>query len=584
MINSISTKILAVMAVGALLLTGCDRDDKTAKARADLLAASADVLQYIPADSPYVFASLAPLPDDVMDHLEPKLDRVLVSYQAVLREVVAMKQAESGADAVDSEEAEKVQAFVDELAGLLSVDGLRAAGIARDSLGAFYGNGLLPVMRLELSDAAKFEATLARLEERAGNQMPTAEIAGQSYRYFDAEQIRVVIAVTKDQAVFSLVPSSFNDEQTGRALGLTLPDSNIAETGVLEELLDKYNFTDYVVGFIDLPKMAERFVGQPTGLDSDLLALIDYDNTQLSDVCKAEVRAVAGIMPRMVIGYTNITARQFDSNLVIELREDIAQGMQALPAAVPGLGVDTQSLLAFGMSLDAQAARSFFEARIDAMEAEPFECEHFADLQAGAVSGRQALNQPVPPMVYDFKGFMAVIDNLEGLDVATQTPPTSIDGTFLLAMDNAQALVAMGAMFSPEIAGMNLQPDGKPVPLELPQLQEMGVDAFAALSASGLAISVGEEAETEVAAMLGAEAASPPPFISFSMDAARYYSFMGEAIAAGDDTGDKAPTPEMKDAMEEMMQSVADLYERMSGDVLFTEHGVEVRMVETLKN
>ena len=227
---------------------------------------------------------------------------------------------------------------------------------------------------------------------------------------------------------------------------------------------------------------------------------------------------------------------------------------------------------------------AFFEARLDAMEAEPFECEHFADLQASTVNGRQALNQPIPPMVYDFKGFLAVIDNLEGLDVATQTPPTSIDGTFLLAMENAQAIVAMGAMFSPELAAMNLQPDGVPVALELPQLQQMGMEAFAALNEGGLAVSVGEDAETEVAGMLGAETASPPPFISFSMDAARYYSFMGEAIAVGDDSGEQAPTPEMKDAMNEMMQSVADLYERMSGDVLFTEHGIEVHMVETLKD
>ena len=59
---------------------------------------------------------------------------------------------------------------------------------------------------------------------------------------------------------------------------------------------------------------------------------------------------------------------------------------------------------------------------------------------------------------------------------------------------------------------------------------------------------------------------------------------MGEAIAAGDDGGEKAPSPEMKEAMNEMMQSIADLYDRMSGDVLFTEHGMEVRMVETLKD
>ena len=68
------------------------------------------------------------------------------------------------------------------------------------------------------------------------------------------------------------------------------------------------------------------------------------------------------------------------------------------------------------------------------------------------------------------------------------------------------------------------------------------------------------------------------------MDAARYYSFMGEAMAAADESGAKAPTPEMKEAMQEMMQSIADLYDRMSGDVLFTENGIELRMVETLKD
>jgi hypothetical protein len=186
-------------------------------------------------------------------------------------------------------------------------------------------------------------------------------------------------------------------------------------------------------------------------------------------------------------------------------------------------------------------------------------------------------------MVYDFKGFLTVIDEIEGLDIATQTPPTSVDGSILLAMDNAQGLVAMGAMFSPELAALNLQPGGDPVALDLPQLQAMGLSAFAALTDSAVAVSVGEKSESEVQGMLGAEGATPPPFMSFSIDAARYYSFMGEAIAAGD-VGEDAPTPEMQTALKELMQSVAGLYDRMSGDILFTENGIEMHMTETLKD
>jgi hypothetical protein len=564
------------------MLAGCGKDEESVET-SSAFSSDSTLLKYVPADSPYVVASLEPLPDDVMDEIEPMLDKVLRSYRSVLEEVVVANQAEMTEEQQNSEEAQRTKALVEELSTLMSVQGIRDAGIARDSLMAFYGNGLLPVMRIGLSDSALFEAAIERIEERAGSQMPVAELADQSYRYFDAEEVRIVIAVVEDQAVFALVPSVFDDAQTGRALGMTLPESSILEATVLQDIISKYDYTNHVVGFVDVAAIAERFVGQPTGLDVDLMALLEHDNDDLSDACKAEIREVAGVAPRMVIGYTGISPNRFDSNIVFELRDDIAAGLQALPAVVPGLGGDSGGLMSFGMSLDVKAARSFMEARLDAMEADPFECEHFADVQGGVAQARESLQQPLPPMVYDFKGFLAVIDEIEGLDVATQTPPTSVDGSFLLAMDNAQGLVAMGAMFSPELAALNLQPGGDPVALDLPQLQAMGISAFAALTDSAVAISVGEESESEVQGMLDANGSTPAPFMSFSIDAARYYSFMGEAIAAGE-VGEDAPTPEMKDALQNLMQSVADLYDRMSGDVLFTENGIEMHMTETLKD
>jgi len=574
MFKSISTRVFAVLVFSALVAAGCSKDEKTPDTA---------LLKYVPADTPYVFVSLEPLPDDIMDELEPMIDRVLVSYRSVLEEVIVAKEAELTEEQRTSEDTQKVKAVVEGLSTLLSVEGMREAGIARDSLMAFYGNGLLPVMRIELSDGALFETAIARLEQQGGDQMLVADFEGQSYRYFDAEELRMLIAVVEDQAVFAMVPAAFDDAQTGRALGLTLPDSSIADSSVLQDIISKYDYTNHVVGFVDVAAIAERFVGEPSGLDVDLMALLEVDDTELSNVCKEEIRDVAGVVPRMVAGYTGISAKRFDSSVVFELRDDIATGLQALPAVVPGLGGDHGGLMSFGMSLDVKEARSFMEARLDAMEADPFECEHFADLQGGVAQARESLNQPLPPMVYDFKGFVAIIDEIEGLDVASQTPPTSVDGSFLLAMDNAQGLVAMGAMFSPELAALNLQPGGDPVALDLPQLQAMGISAFAALTDSAVAVSVGEESESEVQGMLNAEGSTPAPFVSFSIDAARYYSFMGEAIGAGEAVED-SPTPEMKAALQNMMMSVADLYDRMSGDVLFTENGIEMHVTETLKD
>lgn len=575
MFKSSSTRIIASIVVSAIVLVGCDKSGSKL---------DDTVLQYVPADTPYVFANVVPLPDELMDKLEPRIEKLLSSYQAVLREVIAAKQRELSAEERGSESMQQINAFVDELMTLLSVDGLRAAGIGREATGAFYGNGLLPVVRLQLTDGKLFDSTLSRLEEQAGQTLPVAEIDGHSYRYFDADGVKIVIAVIDNQAIFTVVPAAIDEAQMGQALGLTPPKTSIVETGTLQQLSRKYGYTDHYVGFFDVAAFVEPFLGKAAGINAELLALGEYDASELSDVCRAEIRAVAGIAPRLVLGYTEINVDSLDSNIVVELREDIAASVQGLAAAVPGLGGDKGGLLSFGMSVDTKAVRAFAESKLAAMEADPFKCEYLAELQAGVPGGRAALSQPVPPMLYDFRGFLAVIDNIEGLNVATQTPPTSVDGSFLLAMDNAQALVSMGAMFSPEVAALNLQADGEPVALDLPQLRAMGMTTFAALTKDALAISVGDNSELEVAGMLAADSSDPSPFLSFSMDAGRYYSFLGDAVVAGVQDQEDAPSADLQAAMKDMLEAVAGLYDRMSVEVMLTEHGIEVRSFVTLKD
>ena len=582
MFRTISNRVLLPMLAGALALTACGKDEPE-PAATSLLTSSDTVLRYVPADTPYVFASVEPLPDELMDKLEPKFDRILASYQTILREIVAQHSAKMSEDEQNSEEAQALRAVIDELTTLLSVDGLRAAGVGRDATGAIYGNGMLPVVRWDLTDGALFDAAISRLEEKAGEKMSVAAIEGGGYRYMDFEQLRLIIAILSDQAVITFVPADFPEPGVAAALGLTPPARSIADAGTLGTIAQTYGFTPHFAGLIDLQAIAAVFTQPQTGINAALLEMSDAPRPDLSAACKAEIQAMVGIAPRVVMGYDEIDTERLASTMIVELRQDIAAGLSGLTAPVPGLGGDKGGVMSFGMSLDVDAARKFVEARIDAIEADPYECEYFANLQAGVAGARQSLSQPVPPMVYDFKGFLAVIDEIEGLDVATQTPPTSVEGSFMLAMDNAQALVAMGAMFSPELAALNLQPDGKPVALALPQLQMMGLSAFAALTEGAVAIGVGDGAESEVATLLGASVGESRPFLSFSMDAARYYTFLGEAMAAAEpEEGDDQQSPELQAAMNEMMLAAADLYDRLSTDVFLTSKGVEIKSVVTL--
>jgi len=230
--------------------------------------------------------------------------------------------------------------------------------------------------------------------------------------------------------------------------------------------------------------------------------------------------------------------------------------------------------MSFGMSINVKALRTFVEARLDAFEADPFECEMFADLQQSVASGRMALNQPLPPMAYDFKGVVGVVNNIEGLDMVNQTPPTSIDARFLLAMNNATALVSLGAMMSPELMGLNIEPDGEPVRFDLARMDAMMDNVFLALTDDALAISIGEGVEAQLADMLAADAEENGTFLSFSMDAGRYYAFVGEAMAAADQDDDNPMPPEFQAAMQDVMLAIADIYDRMSADIRFTDKGI----------
>jgi hypothetical protein len=329
------------------------------------------------------------------------------------------------------------------------------------------------------------------------------------------------------------------------------------------------------VGLIDVGRIVATFLDDQSGVNAELLALMDYDGSELDDVCRAEIREMAEIVPRIITGYTEMSVDQFTSNTVIEIRSDIAAGLATLTAPVPGLGSEQGGLASFGMSIDLLAARDFYAARLDAMEADPYECGLFAELQNGVANGREALNQPLPPIVYGFKGFLAVVEDIDGMDLANDQPPTSVDARLLIAADNAAGLLAMGAMFSPEIAALDIQPDGEPVRFESPQLDGVVDAAYVAMTDDALAISVGQGTEARLADMLSADISSPHPFASMEMDAKRYYNLMAETMVLEEDDEDPTP-PELKESIANLMTVVGDMFSRMTFQVNFTERGVEL--------
>ncbi|MCH7981717.1 MAG: hypothetical protein IID59_09445 [Proteobacteria bacterium] len=548
------------------------------------LTDTSGILKYVPDDTPYVFATGDALPDDLLDFMEPQIDEVLKAYQVFFREIFRGAMTKNSAD-MSIEDIQKYSVIVDELANLLSIEGIRNAGIERHAAMVVFGNGLLPVIRFELADPKKIEAVIKRLEKSAGDGMKTGEVDGMTYRYAGDDEAQIIIGVFEGDAVFALAPANVDEDQLKAIVGLTPPATSIAETGRLLKISKEYGFSEYYIGFIDNLRVAAVFLDKPAGMNAVLLESVEYNFEDVSKTCRSEILDVVAIAPRMVVGYGEINMQQMNAKMVIELRDDIAKGMSTLSALVPGLGIDAGGLLSFGMSLNVPALYAFAEARLDAIEADPFECEYFAEIQAGVAAGRAALEQPLPPFVTGLRGFKADIESLGDYELGSDESPDDINASLVVGMEDAEAAYLMGTMMSADLATVDLQPNGVPVPLALPQLQAVAKAAYAAMTENALAIAIGSESRTRVSEVISASSIEPPPIMSVSVDATAYYALIAQSMMEEqDEEGEENPLPEAaRIALSDAMKSMGAMYDRVLMDVQFTSRGIEISSSVTLQ-
>lgn len=556
--------------LGMALVAGCGRKEEPP---------AGGLLDYVPADTPYVFAGLEPAPEDLIEKMREPSEKLMASYRKMIATAV-----ENDPDAAQL--TEENRALLDRVMELASVDGIEASGIGLDATYVLYGNGLLPVLRVRVADGEKLEATIAGLEEDAGARMQTAEIGGQSYRYAGDDRVRVLIAIAGDELVVSVAPAELTEAALRSLLGLTRPTSPLSDTDRLEKLAADYGFVGQGMGYVDIVRLVETFVGEPSAADAELLGLMEHDADALGEACKAEYRALAGIMPRAVVGYTRMDTERLETNTVLELREDLATAYSTLGAPVPGLGEPTGGVFDFGFSLDLVALRTLLEARIGALEAAPYECEALAGLNEIPARAERFLNQPLPPMVYNLRGANIVLESIEGLNFgAAAFAAPEVHGRALIAMESAPDVIAMGQMMLPGLGALEIEPNGEPVTLPPGSLPNVNQPLYLALSENGLALTLREEDVDELPAMLQGKASRPYPVLSLGYDFAAYMRFVGSATkAAADDEGDD--TKDAQDAAQamaaaEMMQGMTEALGAVLGYVgtqfVFTERGLEVR-------
>lgn len=558
-------RLLSVVVALSFAASGCGRKEPDS------------ILGYVPADTPYVFANIEPLPKAYIDTMAAKMGPLAEIYEGMVKDALAGLAKEGSDDPAVA----VVKALLEEMQGKISIAGAESIGLSTQARSAIYGIGLVPVARLELKDPAAFQAFLGRVEKRAGQPLLSFKVGDQSYWRIGKEggDLAGLMAIADGDLVLSIMPSKPSNELLERLLGVTLPDDSLADAGKLEALNDQYGFTPHGSGYVDVVRVMRALTEEKSGIEKEFLAAFGEKDELPSAECKAEMLGIAGNMPRFAFGYTRFDLQQLDSQAILELKPELAKPLSALPAAVPGLGAATDSVFDFGFSLNVQKLVDFANAQAAAVAAAPYKCPEFANLNTGFAELRTSMANPGLAMAAPaLKGARAVLTKF---DMTNPLSPV-VAGKMLIASDNPESLFAMAKSFVPAIASLDLKPGATPQPLPAELAQPGMPPTHVAMSAQAIGFAVGAGEEAALSKWLGEPAASPPPLLTFGYGAEFF-----ESIAQAGMMGLAGEPEEQRAAAERSLKLMQEVYGKVLAhldvSVLLTERGVEMRQTMKMK-
>ena len=571
-----SPKVLRILPLLGLLFA-CGKEP--GKARIDLL-------QQVPADTPYVFVNSRRLPDALRERLADHYAAQLSAQGAAMARLrEQMEAAEETAPM--AQEARQLFRVIDalftEFEGRDTPAKLREIGVEPVPRAVFYGIGPLPAMRIEIADSASLEALLDRVERRAGVRATRAESDGLAYRRIDLGGVDAVLAVNGRHVVAGLLADGLFDRDLPLLLGQRPPEHSLADNGAIESLIERHGFTGYGEGFIRLDQLVAALMGRGQGRDAEVMQALGTRPLPVSDGCLRMTEDLVSGMPRMVMGVTGADEQRFAARGIWETSQAVAPYLQKLAAPVPGIGGAYGGLLEVGMGLDLPQLRNAIDALLRRVITAGSDCEWVDPDRLQAVIPQ--LNLALGPMTGGIKGFNLLVDDLV-IDPDT-LQPSGVRAGLLAAVDDPRGIFALGAMFNPALAAVQIPADGSFVALpgglgpdeRTPPLQ-------VAIRDKALLLVAGADAADLAGPLLSAAGPTPAPLFSIDYGVHRLVQRLGDTLDRAAAQLDARGESELAQGLRDQLQSLrmqAQLFERLRVSLYASADGLVMDQVMELR-
>ena len=487
------------------------------------------ILAPVPADSPYVLALVDPISEALRARIMARLDSQLSQ---------SMQKLDSlrGVDRSKLEPwARAVLALGDELRDTKPSQWFEKLGLNSRGRFVIYGLSLWPVLRIDITDAARLHKVIEHLLTAGGFPVQQRTLDRRAYWLAAGRDFSFVAAVLDREAVAAVVPTATLDAALPLVLGTRAPEHPLAATTTVPELLARHKFLGALVAYFDVPNLIAILTGpQPGPLDIPLRAATG----PVSPVCRSELDRLAAVVPRVVLGYHHIGDDGFDGAMVFEMPPAVSAPLRKLRTAIPEVTsrITGHPLLAFGAAADPSAVIAWLRDTTRQLHAHPFACPWFTDFNKASDELAAKLDKPLPPTWRGVRGFSLTVDD------ASASPP-SITGHLLIAGDRVADLVTSLAGTVPAIAGIPLARDGRPIALPTKQLGIPVSSAHLALTTDRLVIAAGEGSERRATEHLATPAPRLSPLMVIAFNAPRLQKLLasfgqpGESLDALGDTG-----------------------------------------------
>ncbi|TMQ11693.1 MAG: hypothetical protein E6J90_33795 [Deltaproteobacteria bacterium] len=485
------------------------------------------LLASVPADTAYAFASFKPVSPDFV--------------HAIRTAFSGMWHREFQRDLQNDEEgAERARAFEQWLAGL-DARRLDELGFSSRARFVLYGLQGYPVLRIELSNGDRVVELVERTAKDWRVKLPPhIDHVGRRYWITDISDAGMLIAVGRTEAVIAVAPHDVIERNLGALVGGQRPAKSLT-TAQFRELAARDGFTGQALGFLDLPRASAMFA-EAAGVKPE---------------CRAAIVDVARSLPRLVIGFDDLTAHRMAMGLVLELAPDLLADVRGLAIPLAGYTrmIDRNPAMAVAVAADVERGRALAARGLVALRHVGERCKNpkFVGMTSFLAV---AVARPLPAMLAGLRGGFMALDSLQ----IGPRGPTSIDGYGLIQIDHPEALLKQIAEETP---GFVLPRDG--VARALPPM--LGYPGHAAASDSAIGVALGRNSATAAAELLKARPA-PAPLAFLSFD----YRRLGELVLRNEHGKD---LEDMRDVVQSFGQFAFQLVVDDRGPVLWTS--IELR-------